>query len=103
MTTRKLSVLYTYISHFQFTFYFYSIVLLWNSTFLPNDVRMWNRASLVFQWLQCRGHQFNPWSEKTPHGLERLSSCAISTKAYVLEFVLHKREANCNRKPVHLN
>ena len=30
--------------------------------------------------LQCKGHQFDPWSRKIPHAEEQLSLCATTTK-----------------------
>ena len=30
---------------------------------------------------QCRGHRFNPWSEKIPHVREQLILCASATEA----------------------
>ena len=42
------------------------------------------RISLVVQGLriscQCRGHRFNPWSEKIPQAAEQLSPCATTTE-----------------------
>ena len=29
---------------------------------------------------QCRGHGFEPWSGKIPHGTEQLSLCTTATK-----------------------
>ena len=29
---------------------------------------------------QCRGHEFDPWPGKTPHAVEQLSPCAITTE-----------------------
>ena len=41
-------------------------------------------TSLVAQWLriacQCRGHEFDPWSRKTPRAREQLSPCATTTE-----------------------
>ena len=31
---------------------------------------------------QCRRHGFNPWSGKTPHATEQLSSCTTTTEAW---------------------
>ena len=40
-------------------------------------------TSLVVQYLQCRGHVFNPWSGKIPHAAEQLSLCTTTTEAHV--------------------
>ena len=32
---------------------------------------------------QCRGHEFDPWSRKIPHSMERLSPCATTTEICV--------------------
>ena len=41
-------------------------------------------TSLVVQWLRirlpCRGHRFEPWSEKIPHAVEQLSPCTTTTE-----------------------
>ena len=34
---------------------------------------------------QCRGHRFNPWSNKIPHALEQVSPWATTTEPTVLQ------------------
>ena len=41
---------------------------------------------------QCRGHRFNPWFEKSAHGMEQLGPCA-STEPIRLRAVLPTTEA----------
>lgn len=54
--------------------------------------------------LQCKGHQFDPWSRKNPHAKEQLSLCAVNTKpmstteAYLLQ---QEKPLNQNEKPLY--
>ena len=41
------------------------------------------RTSLVVQWMEIRGHGFNPWSGKIPHATEQLSPRTTTTEAAV--------------------
>ena len=62
-----------------------------------------------YAW-QCRGHRFNPWSEKIPHAWEQLSPSTTTTKTALvrqllkpvnLEPVLHNKRGHCNEKPAN--
>ena len=46
------------------------------------------------------GHWFDPWSGKTPHASEQLSS---SIEPEEREPVLHNERSHCNEKPLHHN
>ena len=37
------------------------------------------RSSVWKSACQCRGHEFDPWSRKTPHAAEQLSLCTTTT------------------------
>ena len=50
---------------------------------------------------QCRGHGFEPWSEKIPHAVEQLGPWATTTEPARLEPVLRNKRGRDNEKPVH--
>ena len=39
------------------------------------------RTSLLVQWIEIRGHGFNPWSGKIPHATEQLSPWATTSES----------------------
>ena len=51
--------------------------------------------------LQCRGHQFSPWSRKTPHAAGQPSPCATTSEARALEPEICRKRRCCSEKPVH--
>ena len=68
-------------------------------------------ASLMIQWLICRGHRFDPWSGNIPQAVKQLSPCATTTEpkyssygsSNFLEPLLHDERSHCNEKPAHHN
>ena len=46
---------------------------------------------------QCRGHGFDPWSEKIPHAMGQLTPCATTTEPRRLVSGFATREATAMR------
>ena len=52
---------------------------------------------------QCRGYRVDPWCGKTPHALEQLSPCTITTDPTCLEPVLHNERSHFSEECEHHN
>ena len=60
---------------------------------------------------QCRGHGFDPWSEKIPHASGQLSPCATTAEPVccnswspvALESLLCNKRSHLNEKPTRCN
>ena len=52
---------------------------------------------------QYRGDEFEPWSRKISHAMERLSPCTTATETPHLEPVLRNKRRYHNEKPSHYN
>ena len=50
---------------------------------------------------QCRGHRFDPWSEKIPHATGQLSPYTIPAEPTSLKPVLCNERSHCNEKPAY--
>ena len=50
---------------------------------------------------QCRGHGFEPWSEKIPHAAEQLGPWATTTEPARLEPVLCNKRGRDSERPAH--
>ena len=50
---------------------------------------------------QCRGHGFEPWSEKIPHATEQLGPWDTTAEPARLEPVLRNKRGRNSERPVH--
>ena len=48
--------------------------------FLKKDAMICGGKKKEESTCQCKGHEFNPWSGKTPHAMEQLSPCATTSE-----------------------
>ena len=111
--------------HIQFSIRVSSLFFLvyWGSAFLsPHTPRLIKESAFYFlfpkvkkinksglPWwrsgwesaCQCRGHGFEPWSEKIPHAAEQLGPWATITEPARLEPVLHNKRGLDSERPAH--
>ena len=53
--------------------------------------------------LQCRRHQFDPWSRKIPHAAGQLSPCAVATEARAPKSLWSATREAAARKSPHMS
>ena len=61
-------------------------------------------AALMVEWLtalQCKGHQFDPWSKKIPHALGQLRLSTTTTEACTPSACARHKRSCYNEKPAH--
>ena len=64
-------------------------------TLMLGRIESWRRRrrQMMRIHLPCRGHGFNPWSQKIPHASVQLSLCTTTPET--------NQRGQCNEKPVH--
>ena len=75
------------------------------------DAKILNKILVGLPWwhsgwesaCRCRGHGFEPWSEKIPHAAEQLGPWATTTEPARLEPVLRNKRGCDSERPAHRN